>query len=48
MDAICIALGGLGSSFDQLALNHEMLQKHGVKLKVRVPCYIYANALDLT
>ncbi|ETW01857.1 hypothetical protein H310_06426 [Aphanomyces invadans] len=33
MDAICIALGGLGSSFDQLALNREMLLKHGVKLK---------------
>ncbi|KDO26146.1 hypothetical protein SPRG_08507 [Saprolegnia parasitica CBS 223.65] len=33
MDAICIALGGLGSSFDQLALNREMLIKHGIKLK---------------
>ncbi|RHY95488.1 hypothetical protein DYB37_003459 [Aphanomyces astaci] len=33
MDAICIALGGLGSSFDQLALNREMLLKHGVQLK---------------
>ncbi|OQS01089.1 hypothetical protein ACHHYP_20078 [Achlya hypogyna] len=33
MDAICIALGGLGSSFDQLALNREMLLKHNIKLK---------------
>lgn len=33
MDAICVALGGLGSSFDQLALNREMLEKHGVKLR---------------
>lgn len=35
MDAICVTLGGLGSSFDQLALNRDMLQKNGVRLRVR-------------
>lgn len=34
MDAICVTLGGLGSSFDQLAMNRELLNKHGVKLQV--------------
>ena len=33
MDAICVAPGGLGSSFDQLALNREMLVTQGVKLR---------------
>ena len=37
MDAICVAPGGLGSSFDQLALNREMLRSHGVNLKVLSP-----------
>lgn len=34
MDVICVALGGLGSSFDQLAMNRDMLLKHNVNLKV--------------
>ncbi|KAJ0404499.1 hypothetical protein ATCC90586_007756 [Pythium insidiosum] len=33
MDVICIALGGLGSSFDQLAMNRELLVKHNVRLR---------------
>lgn len=33
MDVVCIALGGLGSSFDQLAMNRELLVKHNVRLR---------------
>ena len=34
MDVVCVALGGLGSSFDQLAMNRELLVKYGVNLRV--------------
>ncbi|KAH9052430.1 hypothetical protein Ae201684P_001611 [Aphanomyces euteiches] len=47
MDAICIALGGLGSSFDQLALNREMLLKHGVQLKGVVLNKVDPGKLDM-
>ncbi|GAB9466151.1 P-loop containing nucleoside triphosphate hydrolase [Globisporangium polare] len=33
MDVVCIALGGLGSSFDQLAMNRELLVKHNVRMR---------------
>lgn len=33
MDVVCVALGGLGSSFDQLAMNRELLVKHNVRLR---------------
>lgn len=47
MDAICVALGGLGSSFDQLALNREMLQKHGVRLKGVILNKVNPNKMDM-
>ncbi|OQS06741.1 hypothetical protein THRCLA_01237 [Thraustotheca clavata] len=47
MDAICIALGGLGSSFDQLALNREMLLKHGVKLKGVIVNKVEPKKMDM-
>ncbi|KAG6606537.1 P-loop containing nucleoside triphosphate hydrolase [Phytophthora cinnamomi] len=33
IDAVCVALGGLGSSFDQLAMNREMLEQNNVRLR---------------
>lgn len=33
LDAVCVALGGLGSSFDQLAMNREMLKQNNVRLR---------------
>ncbi|KAF4320083.1 hypothetical protein BBO99_00005415 [Phytophthora kernoviae] len=33
IDAVCVALGGLGSSFDQLAMNREMLKQNNVRLR---------------
>lgn len=33
MDVVCVALGGLGSSFDQLAMNRELLVQHNVRLR---------------
>jgi dethiobiotin synthetase len=33
IDAVCVALGGLGSSFDQLAMNREMLKNNNVRLR---------------
>ncbi|KAI9908195.1 hypothetical protein PsorP6_004807 [Peronosclerospora sorghi] len=33
IEAICVALGGLGSSFDQLALNREMLKQNDVRIR---------------
>lgn len=33
MDVVCVALGGLGSSFDQLAMNRELLVKHNVRMR---------------
>ncbi|RLN96088.1 hypothetical protein BBJ28_00005061 [Nothophytophthora sp. Chile5] len=33
IDAVCVALGGLGSSFDQLAMNRELLRQNNVRLR---------------
>ncbi|CAH0486520.1 unnamed protein product [Peronospora farinosa] len=33
IDTVCVALGGLGSSFDQLAMNREMLKQNNVRLR---------------
>ncbi|EKX53454.1 hypothetical protein GUITHDRAFT_64386 [Guillardia theta CCMP2712] len=33
LDVVIIAPGGLGSSFDQLALNKSLLEKHGARLR---------------
>lgn len=33
MDVVLVALGGLGSSFDELAINKAMLDAHGVRLR---------------
>lgn len=32
-DVVLVCLGGLGSSFDELALNRAMLRQHGARLR---------------
>lgn len=47
MDVVCIALGGLGSSFDQLAMNRELLVKHNVRLRGVILNKVNPSKIDM-
>lgn len=47
IDAVCVALGGLGSSFDQLALNREMLKQNNVRLRGVVLNKVNPKKMDM-
>ena len=43
VDVVMIAPGGLGVSFDQLAMNKALLEKHGAQLRVREHVLFYCS-----
>lgn len=47
MDVVCVALGGLGSSFDQLAMNRELLVKHNVRLRGVILNKVNPHKMDM-
>nr|CCA19519.1 conserved hypothetical protein [Albugo laibachii Nc14] len=47
MSAVCVTLGGLGSSFDQFAMNRELLVKHGARLKGVILNKVNADKLPM-
>ncbi|ETN01740.1 hypothetical protein, variant 3 [Phytophthora nicotianae INRA-310] len=47
IDAVCVALGGLGSSFDQLAMNREMLKQNNVRLRGVVLNKVNPKKMDM-
>ena len=47
MDVVCIALGGLGSSFDQLAMNRELLVRHNVRLRGVILNKVNPDKMDM-
>lgn len=47
LDVVLVALGGLGSSFDELACNKAMLDCHGVRLRGVVLNQVLPDKLDM-
>lgn len=47
MDVVCVALGGLGSSFDQLAMNRELLVKHNVRMRGVILNKVNPHKMDM-
>ena len=43
LECVLIAPGGLGVSFDQLAMNKALLEKHGAQLRVREHVLFYCS-----
>ena len=47
IDVVMIAPGGLGSSFDELALNIEMCKSHGIRVKGIILNKVYDDKRDM-